>query len=145
MTLRRGHWLLCLCLALPLLAGCYHALPHAPNERLVDTLGVEQARQQLREVVARSLNPQVVDVEVTDDVLYYRYRLLVAGIPTGAVLDNRIHFLNVVTTEIYRNDVILIRTANKILLAQLVFGNAQDPKTLADLLASFRLYRARHS
>ncbi len=145
MTRRRSHWLRLFALVLPLLAGCYHALPHVPNEHLVETLGVAQARQQLREVISRSLNPQVVDVEVTDDVLYYRYRLLVAGIPTGAVLDNRIHFLNVVTTEIYRNDVILIRTANQVLLAQLVFGNAQDPRTLADLLASFRLHRARNS
>lgn len=137
--------LLLLCLGAGLLAGCFHALPYQPNEQLVNNWGVEHARQQLRDVVLRSLNPQVIDSEVTDDVLYYKYRLTVAGIPTGAALENRLHFLNVVSTEVYDNDVVIIRTANKIVLAQFVFGNTQDPKTLADLLASFRLHRARSS
>jgi hypothetical protein len=47
--------------------GCPVTAPYQPNDRIVNELGVEPAKQRLREVIIRSINPQIVDVEVTDD------------------------------------------------------------------------------
>lgn len=139
----RWRWLLYLCVGMTLAAGCIRAVPYQPDERLVDTLGVTLARQRLQDILKRSINPQIISVDVTDNFLAYRYRHDIAGVPTGATLENRIHFLNVVTVEVYTNDVVIVRTASNITLAQFIFGNPQDPKALADLLASFRVWRAR--
>ncbi|MGE3539717.1 MAG: hypothetical protein AB7N91_20090 [Candidatus Tectimicrobiota bacterium] len=136
-------WGVLLACGLVWIGGCIRTLPYQPNERLIDALGMEQARQRLQAVLTRAVNPHVVRAEVTDDMLYYRYRHDLAGVPTGIVLENRLHFLNVVTIEVYANDVVIVRTASHVPLAQFVFGNPQDPKELADLLASFRLRRAQ--
>ncbi len=99
----------------------------------------------MQEIVARSINPQVTESEVTDDFLQYRFRQAVAGFPTGAILENRIHFLNVGRLEVFENNLVIIRTAGDIALAQFIFGNHQDAKMFADLLTSFRAQRARGS
>jgi hypothetical protein len=91
---RLALWLL-LCVVSVLSVGCPTAVQYQPNEGIVDTLGVAQAKQRLQEIVARSINPQVTESEVTDDFLQYRFRQVIAGFPTGAILENRIHFLNV--------------------------------------------------
>ena len=143
-----GHrltlWLL-LCVVSALSVSCSTAIPYQPNEGLVATLGVAPARQHFQEIVARSVNPQVTESEVTDDFLQYRYRQIIAGFPTGAILDNRIHFLNVGRVEVFENNLVIIRTGGDIVLAQFIFGNYQDARMFADLLASFRAQRARGS
>ena len=143
-----GHrltlWLL-ICVVSVLSVGCPTAIQYQPNEGIVDTLGVAQARQRLQEIVARSINPQVTESEVTDDFLQYRFRQAIAGFPTGAILENRIHFLNVGRMEVFENNLVLIRTAGDIVLAQFIFGNNQDAKMFADLLTSFRAQRTRGS
>ena len=123
--------------------GCSTALQYQPNEGIIDTLGVAQAKQRLQEIVARSINPQVTESEVTDDFLQYRFRQAIAGFPTGAILENRIHFLNVGRMEVFENNLVIVRTAGDIVLAQFVFGNNPDAKMFADLLASFRARRSR--
>src|SRR2546428_12461975 len=93
-----GHrltlWLL-ICVISVLSAGCPTAVQYQPNEGIVDTLGVVPARQRLQEIVARSINPQVTESEVTDDFLQYRFRQAVAGFPTSPLLEERIPFLHV--------------------------------------------------
>ena len=141
-----GHrltlWLL-ICVVSALSVGCPTAVQYQPNEGIVDTLGVAPARQRLQEIVARSINPQVTEAEVTDDFLQYRFRQAVAGFPTGAILENRLHFLNVGRIEVFENNLVIIRTAGNIALAQFIFGNHQDAKMFADLLTSFRAQRVR--
>jgi hypothetical protein len=90
--------------------GCPTAVPYHPNEGLVDTLGVAQARQRLRAIVARSVTPQVTEADVTDDFLQYRFRQAIAGFPTGAILENRVHFLNVGRIEVFANNQVIVRT-----------------------------------
>jgi hypothetical protein len=124
-------------------AGCPAAVQYQPNEAIVDTMGVAPARQRLQEIVSRSINPQVTEAEVTDDYLLYRYRQAIAGFPTGAILENRLHFLNIGRTEVFENNTVNVRTEGSIVLAQLVFGNNQDAKMFADLLASFRARQSR--
>jgi hypothetical protein len=68
--------------------------------------------------------------------LPYRFRQAIAGFPTGAIVDNRIHFLNVGRMEVFQNNLVIVRTAGDIVLAQFVFGNNPDAKMFADLLAS---------
>jgi hypothetical protein len=109
---------------------------------MVETLGVPQARQRLKEIVLRSINPQMVEVDVTDDYLHYRYRQAVAGFPTGAIIDNRVFFTNVARVEVFENNVVNVRTSANHLIAQVIFGTNEDAKTFADLLSSFRSQRA---
>jgi hypothetical protein len=84
---RLALWLL-LCVVSVLSVGCPTAMQYQPNEGIVDTLGVAQAKQRLQEIVARSINPQVTESEVTDDFLQYRFRQVIAGFPTGAILED---------------------------------------------------------
>ena len=139
---RLALWLQ-LCVVSVLSVGCPTAVQYQPNEGIVDTLGVAQAKQRLQEIVARSINPQVTESEVTDDFLQYRFRQAIAGFPTGAILENRMHFLNIGRMEVFENNLVIVRTSGDIVLAQFVFGNNPDAKMFADLLASFRARRAR--
>ena len=140
---RLALWLQVCVVVSVLSVGCSTAVQHQPNEGIVDTLGVAQAKQRLQEIVARSINPQVTESEVTDDFLQYRFRQAIAGFPTGAILENRMHFLNVGRIEVFENNLVIVRTAGDIVLAQFVFGNTPDAKMFADLLASFRARRSR--
>jgi hypothetical protein len=139
---RLALWLQ-VCVVSVLSVGCSTAVQYQPNEGIVDTLGVAQAKQRLQEIVARSINPQVTESEVTDDFLQYRFRQAIAGFPTGAILENRMHFLNVGRKEVFENNLVIVRTAGDIILAQFVFGNNPDAKMFVDLLASFRARRSR--
>jgi len=139
---RLALWLQ-LCVVSVLSVGCPTAVQYQPNEGIVDTLGVAQAKQRLQEIVARSINPQVTESEVTDDFLQYRFRQAIAGFPTGAILENRMHFLNIGRMEVFENNLVIVRTSGDIVLAQFVFGNNPDAKMFADLLASFRARRSR--
>lgn len=135
--------LLCICALNGLMSGCTPTIPYQPNARLVDTLGVAQAKQRLKETTLRSINPQIVDADVTDDFLRYRFRQVIAAFPTGAIVDHQIAFLNAVHVDVFTNNVVNVRTSANHLIAQLVFGNEQDARTFADLLTSFRQRRVR--
>jgi hypothetical protein len=122
--------------------GCPSTLPYQPNDRLVNELGASPARQRLKETLLRSINPQIIEAEVTDDYFHYRYRHVIAGFPTGVILDNRVYFLNAVRVEAFQTNVINIWTSAPHLVAQIIFGNAQDTRTFADLVTSFRARRS---
>jgi hypothetical protein len=122
--------------------GCPSTLPYEPNDRLVNELGASQARQRLKEILLRSINPRIIEVEVTDDFFHYRYRQVIAGFPTGAILDNRVYFLNAVRVEAFQTNVVNIWTSTPHLIAQIIFGNEQDTRTFADLVTSFRARRS---
>jgi hypothetical protein len=121
--------------------GCPSTLPYEASDRLVNELGTAQARQRLKETLLRSINPQMIEVEVTDDFFHYRYRHVIAGFPTGVILDNRIYFLNAVRVEAFQTNVVNIWTSAPHLIAQIIFGNGQDTRTFADLVTSFRARR----
>ena len=122
--------------------GCPSTLPYEPNDRLVNELGASQARQRLKETLLRSINPQMIEVEVTDDFFHYPYRQVIAGFPTGAILDNRVYFLNAVRVEAFQTNAVNIWTSAPHLIAQIIFGNEQDTRTFADLVTSFRVRRS---
>lgn len=131
-----------LCLIGCLSASCQSTPQYIPNDRLVSELGIERARQRLKDTLVRSINPQVVDTEVTDDYFAYRFRQAIAGFQTGAVLDNRVFFLNAVNVQVLSNNVVNVFTSNQQLIAQLVFGNYEDARTVGDLITSFRLRKS---
>jgi hypothetical protein len=64
-------WLLLVCVVSALGTGCPSTVSHQPNEGVVDTLGMPQAQQLLKDTILRSVNPRVDDVEVTDDFMRY--------------------------------------------------------------------------
>jgi hypothetical protein len=133
-------WLhiLLVCLASALSVGCPTTGFYQPNDRLVETLGMPQAKQRLQETVLRSVNPQIVEADVTNEFLQYRYRQAIAGFPTGAILEHRVFFVNAVRIDVFANNVVNVWTAGNHLMAQLIFGNFEDARTFADLMASFR-------
>lgn len=123
--------------------GCPTTVPYQPNDRLAQELGVERAKQRLQDTLIRSVNPQMVEVEVTDDYFSYRFRQAIAGFQTGAVLDNRVFFLNAARVDVHTNNAVNIFTPSQQLIAQLVFGSQEDARTVADLVASLRAHKAR--
>ena len=133
--------LLYVCLVGGLSLGCPATMPYQPNSRLVNELGVSQARQRLKETLLRCINPQIVGADVTDEFLHYRYRQVIAGIPTGVILEERVFFVNVARVEVFTNNVVNVWASGNHLLAQLIFGNGQDARTFADLVVSFRALR----
>src|SRR5262245_34575833 len=66
--------LLLVCLVSTLGLGCAASLHYQANERLLAEAGMPLAQQQLKDALTRAINPQVIDVEVTDSFLHYRYR-----------------------------------------------------------------------
>jgi hypothetical protein len=129
--------LLCACLVGVFSLGCPAPAQYQPNTRLVSDLGVPQAQRRLKEALLRCINPQMVEADVTDDFLHYRYRQVIAGIPTGAILENRVFFVNVARVEVFINNVANVWAPGNHLLAQLIFGNPEDARTFADLVMSF--------
>ena len=109
---------------------------YQPNEGVVDTLGVPQAQQLLKDTLLRSVNPRVDDVEVTDD--FMRYHL------AGTAYDVRIFFKDVQRAEVYSNNVVLIWGGDQRILARPLLANTQEATTFADLVLSFAR-RARGS
>jgi hypothetical protein len=59
----RVLWLLLVCVVSGLSAGCPRAVSYQPNEGMVDTLGVPQAQQLLKDTILRSVNPRVDNVK----------------------------------------------------------------------------------
>jgi hypothetical protein len=122
--------------------GCPATAPYQPNDKIVNELGVERAKQRLREIVIRSVSPQVVNVEVTDDYFAYNFRQAIAGFQTGAIINNRVYFLNAVLVNVYDNNLVNVLTSNQQVVAQLTFGNPDDARMFGDLVTSFRLRKA---
>jgi hypothetical protein len=119
-------------------------MQYQPVENLVKTLGVPQAKQRLEGVLARSINPRIIDMDVTDEFLRYRYPLsYLMGNPQGSTTaERRVVFREVGRVDVFENHVVFIRGSDEKVLAQLVFTNAEDARTFADLVHSFRAYRS---
>jgi len=125
----RVLWLLLVCVVSALGTGCPSTVSYQPNEGVVDTLGVPQAQQFLKDTLLRSVNPRVDDVEVTDD--FMRYHL------AGTAYDVRIFFKDVQRVEVYSNNVVLIWGGDQRMLARPLLANTQEATTFADLVLSF--------
>jgi len=140
---RWSSWgLVIVCVVSALSGGCLEPVPLQQPPSLPNTLSVSQAQQLLKETLLRTLNPQILNVEVTEDFVTYHYRQAVAWPPTGALSENRIALLNIGRVDAFTNNVVQIWTPSNILLGQLVFGNYQDPKMCANLLYFLRDRRA---
>lgn len=130
-----------------LCVSCVPTTSYQANEQLVGQLGIERTRQNLDEVMARSINPRVTSVEVTDEFVLYRYQQPLHGpwgIQTGTIPgENRIFFAHIGGVDIYENHLTQVRTAEKRVLGQLVFATDQDARAFADLLMSLRAQRPR--
>jgi hypothetical protein len=132
----RVLWLLLVCGVSVLSAGYPRAVSYQPNAGMVDTLGVPQAQQLLKETILRSVNPRVDDVEVTKD--FVRYHL------AGTIYDGRTFFKDVQRAEVFNNNVVLLWGGDQRMLARPLLANTQDATTFADLVLAFA-QRARSS
>jgi hypothetical protein len=125
-------------------SGCVALVDYRPDEAVVTQLGVDQARLRFAETLGRAVEPRVTDSQVTDD--FYRYGWLQTvvgawGVPMGAVPQGRqLYFVNIDKIEVYVNNKVFVYEAG-ILKDQVLFGNLDDAKRYADLVASFRARR----
>jgi hypothetical protein len=118
-------------------SGCPTAMQYQPNEKMVDELGLPQARQRLKEVLLRAVNPKIDEVEITDQFL--RYHL------TGTTYEVRLFFKDMHRVDVYGNHVVLIRDRQDGMLARPLFANTEDAQMFANLMASFRAHYAPSS
>src|SRR5262245_22395520 len=89
-----------------LACGCIKQIAYSPNESLVQSLGVDKARQDLEIVLARSVEPKVTSSEVTDDYLDYRWTQTALGPfyqTISSTVEARIYFENLSRIEVYEN------------------------------------------
>jgi hypothetical protein len=138
-------WFLCgFCIG-----GCVAVVPYQPNDRLVDTLGRAQTQQRLQEVLLRSLNPRIIDLDIDEETIRYRAPTSghVMGYQSGvsSSVETRLDFLHIARCDVHASHVVFVRGADDRPLAHLAFATEQDAKTFADLLLSLRADRLRHT
>ncbi len=123
--------LLLLC-SLGLLETACASINYQPNDRIVETLGVDIARERLRETLLRAVSPQIQTSELTNE--YLEYKWVYMWIPQVT----HINFVNISRVQVFENHVVHIRGAGDQVLSTLVYGTEQDAKLFADLLMGFR-------
>jgi hypothetical protein len=126
--------LLLVCVVSLLSSGCPTAVQYPSNDRMIDELGLPQARQRLQEVLLRSINPKIDTVESTDEFL--RYHL------AGTTYEVRVFFKDMQRVDVYDNRVVLVRDRQGLMLMRPLFANAADAEMFANLLVSFRAHHA---
>jgi hypothetical protein len=99
----------------------------------------------MEEVLSRSLNPRIIDLDVTEEFVRYRYPLdYPLGNPGAATsAEKRLVFQDISHIDVFSNHVVFVRGPAGNVLAQLVFSTGQDARMFADLAYSFRAYRSR--
>jgi hypothetical protein len=100
-------------------------------------MGVEEAQHRLQEILLHAIEPPIVQAEVTEDGFLYRTRQVLGGVMTETLLVHRVVFANAVYVRLYPNNVVVVQTSTKVLLARLVFGNKPDTQLFVDLVTSF--------
>jgi hypothetical protein len=127
------------------ITGCVPT-DYQPDVSMAHKLGVEEARQRLRETLLRSVEPQVIEVSVTNEGLSYRYKEVrrVRGvIPFGPLgwgdsQEKLLAFTNVSKVDVFDNNVVYVRGAGGQVIAQIACASPQDARAFADLLMSLR-------
>src|SRR5262249_24069621 len=122
-SLLRRSCLLLLCGLSCFTYGCVYEVAYRPNVSLVETMGVEEALHRLQEILLHAIEPPIVQAEVTEDGFLYRTRQVLGGVMTETLLVHRVAFANAVYVRLYPNNVVVVQTSTKVLLARLVFGN----------------------
>jgi S1-C subfamily serine protease len=110
--------------------GCVASLNYQPNEHMLDTLSVDEARERLRETLLRAVSPRMQTITLTNESLEYRWHPQVG---------THIHFITLSRVEVFDNHVVFVRGAGDQILSVIHYGTEQDAKLFADLLMSFRV------
>jgi hypothetical protein len=80
--------------------GCVASLNYQPNERILDTLGIDEARERLRETLLRAVSPHMQTMTLTNEALEYRWHPQVG---------THIHFITLSRVEVFDNHVVFVR------------------------------------
>ena len=121
------------------LTGCVQSIHYQPNTNLLQRLTRAEATEQIRNILLRSINPQIAEVSVTEEFLNYNIH------PTTITI--RLFFGKIGSVEVFDNHAAFVRApGNGPFIAQLFFSTAEDAKMFADLLMSLReMYLAKKS
>ena len=134
MVLRRFTRLLALyllggCLSLGI-TGCVQPIDYQPNTILLQELTREDATTRIREVLRRSINPHITEVTVTENFITYNIHPTTVGI--------KLFFERIKGAQVFDNHAVFVQDISGSYSAQVFFSSAEDAKTYADLLMSFR-------
>lgn len=147
---------LALCGAFTGLAGASTACGGAeqrsylPNQNLVTTLGKDEAKKQLAELLAHAAMPQVskADIEIADDHYFYKGmdHAWVGGFSTVAKpVTRKIFYGKVTNLEVWQNDdkfycklMGIDQDGDEDELDQLRWTTAEEARLFADLVASLK-------
>lgn len=114
--------------------GCPRPVEYQPQENLVESFGRQQAEQRLEAALLRAVNPPIDEVEVTDEFLRYHV--------TGTTVEISVPFERIQRAEIFNNHWVYLWGDEAQPLARILFADAEDARTFADLFMSFRAYYA---
>lgn len=136
----RGLLIALACATAGLSSGCIARIAYEPNTGLVDQLGYEAAARELGDVLVRSRNPVVTDVEVAPDA----FSFVTAGVVWGwwGVIGNRrvIPFADVGRIDIYENDRAFMIDVRGRERGSFDFNARADSLRFADLVLSFHAW-----
>ncbi len=125
-----------------LAASCADQVPYTANTGLADSLGTEEAKRRLSQVLQRAQTPRVTNVRATDDYVQYFWETLA---PETAIIDPlyvanvaEIHYGTVTKVEVYDNNWVFVWGPLREHVDKVLFGTADDARTFADLVSSFR-------
>jgi len=121
--------------------GCA-PIPYHANEERVKEVGVEKAKQDLKEMVLRSKaagGGVVAGVEVTDEALKVKAHQTTMGafyqVQTNQ-LDSEVSFAILERVDIYSNNWAYVYQSGRIVL-QVLLATPEDARAFADLMMSF--------
>jgi hypothetical protein len=80
-------------------------LHYQPNDQILDTLGVDTARERLRETLLRAVSPQIRNLTLTNEFVQWH--------PGGV----QIYFVNLDRVDVFENHVVHIRGAGNQILS----------------------------
>ncbi len=125
--------------------GCA-PMPYRPNEDRVKELGVEKAKQDLKEMVMRSKaagGGVVTSVEVTDDALKLKAQQSSLGMfyqVETRQLENEAYFPMLERVDIYSNNWAYVYQGGRLVM-QVLLATPEDARSFADLMMSFHAHR----
>jgi hypothetical protein len=120
--------------------GCSASIPYQPTTTIVEEVGPAQAKERLEALLGRLLHPRLIDVEVSDDALHYRFPRDRTWTPTdrSTSVAKQLIFRDIENVTVSSNNAVTVSSRNKEQTATMEFQSMADAKMFADLLASFR-------
>jgi hypothetical protein len=125
--------------------GCSSQLPYTPNDGLVDTLGVEEAKKRIAHVLQRAIKPHITTVRATDDYVQYFWEKMAPETfydPLYVANVTEVHYATLTQVKVFDDFRVTFAGPLAEPVDEIRFGTDEDARTFADLLLSFKAKKA---